>query len=143
MATFVGTELREMFPSPPKPPEHIPNNVKLFFKQAMNNLPQDWDAAGVMFRKTLETALKDKFPSIRGPLSQRINEAANQQQLTPDLAKWAHQIRLDGNNAAHGGKPLSKKDAQSLADFTNLVLLYLYTLPGMLVQARGSNSKTP
>ena len=96
-----------------------------------------------MFRKTLEAALKDKFTSITGTLSQRINEAAKQQKLTPELAQWAHQIRLDGNDAVHGDTPLSKEDAQSLADFTNLVLLYLYTLPGMLAQAQAPGATTP
>ena len=117
--------------------------MTLFYKQATNNLPNDWDAAGVMFRKTLEAALKDKFPSIQGTLNQRINEAANQQKLTPEMAQWAHQIRIDGNDAAHGDKPLSQKDAQNLADFTRLVLLYLFTLPGMLTQAQAPSSTTP
>ena len=143
VATFVGGDLTEIVPSPPRPPEHLPPNIGSFFQQAMSNLAQNWDAAGMMFRKTLEAALKNKFANIQGTLSQRINEAAKQQKLTPELAQWAHQIRLDGNDAAHGDKPLSKEDAQSLADFTHLVLLYLFTLPGMLVQAQASSPKTP
>ena len=63
-----------------------------------------------------EAALKDKFPTIQGPLNQRINEAAKQQKLTPELAEWAHQIRLDGNDAAHGDKPLSQKDVAEKDD---------------------------
>ena len=89
-----------------------------------------------MFRKALDVALKDKFPEIEGTLNQRIKEAKKQQRLTPELAEWSHQIRLDGNEATHGEEPFSQEDAQRLAAFTRLLLLYLYTLPGMLKQAQ-------
>ena len=89
-----------------------------------------------MFRKTLDTSLKNKFPDLTGPLHQRIKEAEKQQKLTPELAARAHKIRLDGNDASHEETAFSEEGAQQLADFTKLVLLYLFTLPGMLTQAR-------
>ena len=91
-----------------------------------------------MFRKVLDVALKDKFPEIEGTLNKRIKKAEEQQGLTPELADWSHQIRLEGNEAAHGEEPFSEDDARRLATFTELVPLYLYTLPGMLKEARGS-----
>ena len=90
-----------------------------------------------MFRKALEAALKNKFPEIEGTLYDRIEEAAKEGGLTPDLAKWSHQIRLDGRNAVHEEKPYEKEDAERLHTFTRLVLLYVFTLPGMLKKARG------
>ena len=123
-------------PSPPEPPEHLPSNIGKFFQQGMNNLPDNFDAAGAMFRKALDVALKKKFPEIKGTLKERITKAAKENKMTCDLAKWADQIRLDGNEAAHGEEPFSQKDAQRLSTFTELVLLYLYTLPGMLKRAQ-------
>ena len=105
----------------------------------MANLPNNWDAAGAMFRKTLETGLKHEFPKIQGTLFERIQEAAKQHHLTPDLANWAHQIRLDGNDAAHEEEPFSQDDAERLSVFTDMVLRYLFTLPGMLKQARNDS----
>ncbi len=102
----------------------------------MDNLPRNWDAAGSMFCEALETALKHKFPEIKGALYERIEKAAKQHKLMPDLADWAHQIRLDGINAVHEEKPFSKEDAERLSTFTQLVMLYLFTLPGMLEQTR-------
>ena len=106
----------------------------------MENLPKAWDAAGSMFRKVLDTGLKAKFPEIKGTLQQRIKKAADQRELTPDLAEWADQIRLDGNEAAHDEKPFSEEDAKRLQTFTNLVLIYLFTLPGMLAKARSEQT---
>ena len=84
--------------APPLPencaPPYTPENVARFFEQGMDNQPKNWDPAGGMFRKALDTGLKSKFPKINGRLIDRIDKAAEQQKLTPESAKWAHQIRL-------------------------------------------------
>ena len=92
-----------------------------------------------MFRKTLEAALKNKFPENKENLSlyDRIGIAKKEGGLTPELAEWAHQIRLDGRVAVHEDEPFSKEEAERLHTFTNLVLQYLFTLPGMLAKAQG------
>ena len=127
-----------VLPSPPSTgaPEHTPPNVSRFFTQGVENLPGNWDAAGSMFRKALEAALKNKFPDVEGDLYHRIEGAKQAGGMTADLAEWSHQIRLDGRNAVHEEKPYGKEDAERLYTFTNLVLLYLFTLPGMLKKAR-------
>ena len=109
----------------------------------MENLLGNWDAAGAMFRKSLETALKNKFPDIKGDLYKRIEKAADQHKLTPDLAAWSHQIRLGGKDAVHDEEPFEKEEAERLSDFTRLVLMYLFTLPGMLDEARGTQAEEP
>ena len=97
---------------------------------------QNYDAAGAMFRTTLETALKIKFPKTKATnLKNRINKAVEQGNLTSDLAAWAHEIRLGGNDAVHE-ELLSEEEAQDLRDFTELVLLYLFTLPEKLRRAQ-------
>ncbi len=114
-------------------PPHTPENIALFFKQGMDNLVcQNWDASGGMFRKVLDTSLRKKFPDITGSLKGRIDEASKKHALTPDMAEWAHKIRLDGNEAMHEEEPFSEKEAQILRAFTDLLLRYLFTLPGML-----------
>ena len=145
LAEFQAGSLLWIVPSPPEPPSHLPkDDVERYFQQGVDNLSQNYDAAGAMFRKTLETALKKKFPDSKAKdLYHRIEEAAEQQKLTPDLAKWAHQIRIAGKEAVHEKKPFSKEDAQDLYDFTHLVLLYLFTLPEMLEQARARRKPEP
>ncbi len=130
----------EIFPSTitDQAPKHTPKNVTRFYTQGVDNLQKHWDAAGSMFRKALEAALKNKFPDGDGDLYHRIEGAKKAGGLTADLAEWSHQIRLDGRNAVHEEEPYSKEEAERLHTFTNLALQYLFTLPGMLKEAKGA-----
>jgi hypothetical protein len=51
--------------------------------------------------------------------------------LTPDLAAGAHKVRLGGNDAAHDLEP-PQGEADELLDFTELYLIYVYSLPERL-----------
>ena len=108
----------------------------------MDNLPKNYDAAGSMFRKAFDTALKSKFPTVKGRLVGSIRKLSDEHKLTPDFANWADRIRLGGNDAAHEEDPFSQEAAKELASFTELVLLYLFTLPGMMPKAQTSTSKS-
>ncbi|MYE14829.1 MAG: DUF4145 domain-containing protein [Gammaproteobacteria bacterium] len=122
-------------------PAHTPQNVAHFYRQAVRSMPGLWDAAGSMFRKTLESALKAKFPSLSGSLYDRIKSAGEKGWLTKELAAWADHIRLDGNDAIHDENPFEQDQAETLATFTRLILLYLFTLPGMLAEAQGTEGE--
>lgn len=117
-------------------PPDTPENVARFFEQAMENMPGNYDAAGAMFRKTLEAAMKEKFPQLVGSLNNRIKTAAKEGALTDDMAAWAKEANLFGNEAVHDADPFSKDYAEKMKDFTNLLLYYLFTLPSMLEQAK-------
>ena len=119
-------------------PEHLPDNVGGFFKQGVDNVKQgNWDAAGSMFRKTLESALKHRFQdNANDKLVKRIEKAAEDRNLTSEMAAWAHQIRFWGNNAAHEDEPFTEEDARQMREFTDLFLTYLFTLPEKLARAR-------
>ncbi len=138
VATHDDVDPLEIYPSPRRTgaPEHTPTTVAEYYRQGIENLPGNWTAAGIMFRKTLDIGLKAKFPSLKGTLEKRIDKAAEQGGLTSDLAEWAHQVRLDGNDAAHEEEPSEEEVAKRLHAFTRLVLLYLFTLPEMLRKAR-------
>lgn len=69
-------------------PRYVPGNVANFYRQAMECLPRALDVAGSMFGKTPETALKNRFPKIKGDLYHRIKGAKNAGGLTPDLAEY-------------------------------------------------------
>lgn len=132
-------DLVRVLPDPPdmRAPKHTPDNVGRFYRQGMDSFTSgNWDAAGAMFRKTLDTGLKKKFPKIEGKLHVRIQKAAQQNELTQTLADWADQIRLGGNKAVHDNEPFSQKEAGNLQIFTELVLRYLFTLPGTLEKAQ-------
>ena len=69
------------------------------------------------------------MPDGRGRLVERIEQAAEAGVLTEDLSRYAHTIRLQGNEAAHGS--YDEDDARQLHKLVTLYLNYLYTLPGM------------
>ena len=104
----------------------------------------NWDAAGAMFREALDIAMKEKFPDIPDTLNlfARINKAAEQHALTPDLAEWTHHIRIEGNKAVHDKGPYQEGEARQLEAFTDMVLRYLFTLPEMLKERRRQLLKT-
>ena len=117
-----------------KAPQHLPNNIENFFLQATRSLEgKNFDASGMMSRKALETAVKKLNPDAKGKLYNRIEALADKNLITPDLKKWAHIIRDDGNEAAHEEEPTSPEFAKELLDFTELFLMYTFTMPGMVM----------
>jgi Domain of unknown function (DUF4145) len=116
-----------------KAPEHVPQNIERFYIQGMDNLSRkNWDAAGTMFRKALDTSLKRLDPSGKGTLQKRIDNLPSAHGVTPAMKQWAHEIRELGNDAAHEEDPFTGDEATTLQAFTELFLTYTFTLPGML-----------
>jgi hypothetical protein len=133
-----GYTLGPVFPAP-KPnrvPDHLPEGLPHVFQQAANGLRRgDWDASGAMSRKTVDVATKDLMKDVAKQirdLAPRIDALANAGRLTEDLRKWAHHVRLGGNDATHDEDPFTKEEAEELLDFTELFLIYVYTLPGKM-----------
>ncbi|AMO36433.1 DUF4145 domain-containing protein [Thauera humireducens] len=131
----------EIIPKPPiaRAPASLPEQVENLFIQGADALLGDKpkpDAAAMVFRKTLEVALKTRWPDMAGTLAHRIDLLATQHEITRSLADWAHAIRLDGNAAVHDTEPVTTESATSLRDFTELFLMYVFTLPAMLEERR-------
>lgn len=91
----------------------------------------------MMMRKAVDLALKEIAPAAENlPLAKRIDKAVEAGLLTKDLAQWAHEIRIFGNEAVHDPVEVSEQEATEIKDFTELFLLYVFTLPGMLAERR-------
>ena len=133
----------EFYPRPQVPdvPDHLPENVRKFFLQGVDNVKTGPDAAGAMFRKALDAGLKHIDPDLKGSLYERIKSLAEKGTITEDLATWADRIRLDGNVAVHEDELFTRERAESLHHFTQLVMMYLFTLPGMLNEWSGEDAE--
>lgn len=112
-------------------PEFVPDNVASFFEQGSENLKAGrWDAAGAMFRKTLDVATKTVSPSLRNlTLFKRIESLVDTGLLTPAMGDWSHEIRIDGNDAVHDDQPECENDARAAHQFTEAFLIYAFSLP--------------
>ncbi|KIJ00528.1 hypothetical protein ST27_10250 [Xanthomonas phaseoli pv. phaseoli] len=83
-----------------------------------------------MFRKALDLATRELDATLAGKtLVTRINALEAAGKLTSDLKEWAHLIRLDGNNGAHDDEELPADQIEQLRMFTELFLVYTFTLP--------------
>jgi hypothetical protein len=134
MGMPAGTNIYQSLPKPAisEAPASTPENVKRFYLQGMDNVAQNFDAAGTMFRKCLDTALKHLDPNGKGNLEKRIDHLPEVTGVTPAMKTWAHEIRRLGNDAAHEEDPFTQAEAKSLQAFTEVFLTYAFTLPGML-----------
>ena len=120
-----------------KAPDHVTDNIGRLYLQGMDNVARkNWDAAGTMFRKALDTALRCLDPSGKGSLKDRIDNLPEALGVTSSMKQWAHEIRKLGNDAAHEEDPFTEDEAKTLQAFTELFLTYAFTLPGMLAARR-------
>jgi hypothetical protein len=120
----------------PEAPADVPPNVHSAFMSGLRNLkrPDDTNAAAIMFRRSIELAIKNLNPNGKGNLKQRIAELSDDY-VTPAMKDWATHIRLDANEAAHEEEEFSKEDAETLHTFARMFLTYAFTLPEALKRA--------
>lgn len=119
-------------------PLGTPDNVGSFYLQGVKNLQaRRYDAAGAMFRKTLDTATKAITPEHKSlTLYKRINKLVDDGLLTPAMGDWSHEVRLDGNDAVHDDEPETEEDARKAQKFTDAFLQYAFTLPELVSGSR-------
>jgi hypothetical protein len=119
-------------------PADVPDNIADLYRQAvLCSRQQARDAAGMTLRKTLEVSTKTLEPSLAGKsLASRIDALHGAQKLTADIRDWAHEIRLDGNEAAHDEAPFSRDQVASLIQFVEAYIRYIYTLPALVSKSR-------
>lgn len=125
-------------PKTPEAPAHTPETVASFYIEACDNMRRrSWTSAASMLRKSMEVALKQFAPDIEAwKLEKRIDKLAAENLITPALKDWAHELRLDGNEALHGTEPATEELATRMERLTYFLLTYLYTLPAQVAEAR-------
>ena len=136
-------------PASNQPPNHVPEAIAQDYKEAAASLlTQRYTAAGMMFRKVLQrattalaTAAELDFQRI--PLRDRIDQLADQHLITPAMRDWGHLIRLEGNSATHDeDEVFEQSDAEQMQAFTELFLIYAFTLPERVKLARETSTNT-
>lgn len=125
------------WPAPPMPacPAHLPPNVEKAFLSAEHNFPQKGqeEASGMMYRRALELGLTAKYPERNGTLAQTIRGLVDDRVLTEDIGRWANDVRLIGNEAAHGDE-VTRDELIAIRGFADAVLRYVWTLPAQVAQ---------
>ncbi|WP_164743070.1 DUF4145 domain-containing protein [Mesorhizobium sp. Z1-4] len=112
-------------------PGHLSEPVKKAFRSAERNFKAEdgEDAAAMLYRRSIDIAIREKHPEIKGNLAPRIAKLAEKGLIPPAMKEWADQIRLIGNDGAHEPEGVTKEDLAPMRGFTEAFLRYFITIP--------------
>jgi hypothetical protein len=119
-----------MYPSYERANESIPQKARDFLNQAMDSL-QSPAGAVMLAASAVDEMLKQKGYKT-GNLYPRIDKAAKDGEITKEMAKWAHQVRLDANGQRHADEntPLpSEEDAKQSIELATALAEFMFVLP--------------
>src|SRR5471030_520322 len=87
--------VREIFPKTETVDDAIPKTARTYLTQAMQSLHAP--AGAVMLAASAVDAMLKEKNYKTGNLYSRIEKAVADHVITGDMAKWAHEVRLDAN----------------------------------------------
>ena len=109
----------EYFPANPEVPADLPTRAAQYLEQAVSSIHAS--AGAVMLTASAVDAMLKAKSYVDGSLYSRIDKAAADHVITPEMAKWAHAVRLDANDQRHSDESAeipSETDAKRCIDFT-------------------------
>lgn len=132
-----GHEIAKMWPAPQVVADEVPARARDFLSQAIASLHAPAGAV-MLTASAVDSMLKDKGHKD-GSLNTRIDAAAAVHLITPEMAAWAHEIRLDANDQRHadeGASLPSEADASKAIEFAKALAQFLYVLPARVARGR-------
>lgn len=123
----------------------IPERVAGLFREANECRQMTWyEAAGAMYRKTIDVASKHIYasdPRLVGKepaqaLRVRIKSLGEMKILDLDIVELADVAALDGNDATHDVDPYTAEEAEALEDLTLDLLDRLFVRPARLAAVK-------
>ena len=125
--------------------EYIPGRIANLFREANECRQMTWyEAAGAMYRKTVDVATKhiystdhrlaEKKPA--DALRVRIKSLGEMKILEADIVELADVAALDGNDATHDVDPYTADEAEALEDLTMDLLDRLFVRPARLAAVK-------
>ncbi|MEQ1868550.1 MAG: DUF4145 domain-containing protein [Vicinamibacterales bacterium] len=118
------------FPATKSVQDEVPEKPRAFLQQATESLHAPAGAV-MLAASAVDAMLKIKGYS-EGTLYSRIERAAAEHAVTADMARWAHDVRLDANDQRHAdegaGLP-SRADAGRAIDFALALAEFMFVLP--------------
>ena len=146
-STAVNGVVERMWPEDDVLSESIPDRARAFLKQAIDSLHAP-SGAQVLAASSVDAMLKRRGYK-EGTLNTRIKAAETDRLITPEMALWAHEVRLDANDQRHADEdaPLpTRGDAEKTIEFAKALAQFLFVLPAMVSRGRGlpgTNPPTP
>ena len=130
-----GAEVLAFFPDAPSAKDDIPERPRAFLQQAMESLHAP--AGAVMLAGSAVDAMLKLKGYADGSLYARIEKAAEDHLITAEMARWAHEVRLDANDQRHADQSAdlpTVDDAKRVIDFTSAFAEFLFVLPSRILR---------
>lgn len=108
----------------------IPPKPRAFLQQALESLHAP--AGAVMLAASAVDSMLKLKGYAEGTLYARIEKAATEHVITTDMARWAHEVRLDANDQRHADTEAAlptANDAQRVIDFAVAIAEIMFVLP--------------
>jgi hypothetical protein len=124
------TESQLLFPSESRLPlEGVPEPVRRAYEQASRSFGASlYEPCALMCRRCLEGVCKVQGASGSN-LNAKLESLEKSGAIDARMVRWAHGIRLLGNDAAHDlDTVISQEDARDVLDFTEALLIYIFAL---------------
>ena len=142
-ANALGSPVLRLFPSAaPEISEDIPERARAYLIQAIDSIKSP-SGAVILAASAVDAMLKAKNLKT-GKLYDRINQAVTQKLLTPAMAEWAHDVRLDANDERHSDEdaPLpGLQDAARCVEFALALAQFMFVLPARVQRGIESTKK--
>lgn len=125
----------QIFPTNQTVNEDIPGKANTFLQQAIASIHAPAGAV-MLAASSVDSMLKEKG-YVEGSLYTRIQNAVNDNLITPEMASWAHEVRLDANDQRHSDTEAelpTPEDAQRVIDFAKAFGEYLFVLPAKITR---------
>ena len=123
--------IREVYPSGTQQvDDSIPEPARNYLIQALDSV--NAPAGSVMLSASAVDAMLKLKEYKEGSLYTRIDQAKTNHLITEEMARWAHEVRLDANEPRHADEiaPLpTNDDARKCIDFVLALGLFLFVLP--------------
>ncbi len=125
----------QLFPQISEISSDVPERAREYLKQAVESLSSP--AGSVMLCASAVDAMLRAKGLSAGTLYSRIDEAAKNLLITSEMAKWAHQVRLDANDQRHADDSAAlpdEKDASRSIEFAKGLASILFELPARVTR---------
>lgn len=124
-------------------PDNCPDRAAKFFIEAKDNLQRgNFETSVMLCRKVIDIATREILgdESKKEQLSQRISMLYGKNLITEQMKDWAHIVRMDSNGAVHSDEEFNLEEANEMIGFTEVFLIYSFTLPSMVETKKKSKN---
>lgn len=121
--------------------EAVPERPRDYLVQATETLHAP-AGSQMLSASAVDAMLKEKGYAD-GVLNTRIKKAAEDHLITPEMEKWAHQVRLEANYQRHADQnaPLpTEEEARQTLEFAKALAEFLFVLPSRVTRGLTSSS---